>query len=604
MKNALLLFLSEIHLVDNKLVYTEYNAGKYGKVSCYQTNEASVKYLMRKLADSSEQIDHIFAFSTNKTKASLKYFSPENDQVEKIQRDIFWENILAEFPQLAGCISYIDYDEDCESKDIVQYVLKMADVMSAAMGNDAAGWKVFTDLTGGMRHAAVLMMSVLHLLKYRGIEIADAIYANYYRDDESKNRIEDVSSIHQMFELVSSTDSCLNYATLREIENYFAKVPDNEKSTELKRLLTALRDFSDAVKVCRTGKFESSLSELADSLENFKKYPGKSTQEALFAQVLEALEKDYKGIISQDISRNDIIRWCIRKGYLQQAMTLFNEWMPREVVRLNIYQPNSKYVSLIKKECREQNKGYKRVENVFVDDYYTDISKITALSEEKNEDKPVGSKNFFAAFKELMRKQGKGDYPDNIDRDILEHLINDIGKIDDLKSQISTGALTWESFKAQYPNILQCIEYRKELPPISHTMPSEMYFFSSYISSEKIFNCLSTASADFLYELLGIEKVIPPKKVKKTPANRNSPESIAERWRKRWSQISTMLDEEVAVSVVDKDTLKAILEGLYWIKTQRNQINHAYDGVEIADNNQLEEKMMETMALIEGKKDD
>ena len=308
MKNALLLFLSEIHLVNNKLVYTEYNSGKYGRVSCYQTNEASVKYLMRKLADSSEQIDHIFAFSTNKTKANITYFSSENKQVKKIQRDIFWESILDEFPQLTGCISYIDYDEDCDSKDIVHYVLKMADVMSATMGNDAAGWKVFTDLTGGMRHAAVLMMSVLHLLKYRGIEIGNAVYANYYRDDQSKNRIEDVSSIHQMFELVSSTDLCLNYATLREIENYFAKVPDNDKSDELKRLLTALREFSDAVKVCRTGKFESSLSELADSLENFKKYPDKSTQEALFAQVLEALEKDYQGIISKDISRKDIIR--------------------------------------------------------------------------------------------------------------------------------------------------------------------------------------------------------------------------------------------------------------------------------------------------------
>ena len=169
----------------------------------------------------------------------------------------------------------------------------MVDAMSVAMGNEVSEWTVHTDLTGGMRHAAVLMMSVLHLLKYKGINIGDAIYANYVTKDQSKNRIEDVSNIHRMFELVSSTDSFLNYATLREIENYFAKVPKEEKSDKLQRLLNALRDFSDAVKVCRTGKFESLLRELADSLDKFKQYSGKSTQEALFAQVLGALENPF-----------------------------------------------------------------------------------------------------------------------------------------------------------------------------------------------------------------------------------------------------------------------------------------------------------------------
>ena len=120
MKNALLLFLSEIHLVNNKLVYTEYNSGKYGKVSCYQTNEASVKYLMRKLADSSEQIDHIFAFSTNKTKASITYFSSENEQVEKIQRDIFWESILDEFPQLTDVTAFV-FDDPCRHAGVFSF---------------------------------------------------------------------------------------------------------------------------------------------------------------------------------------------------------------------------------------------------------------------------------------------------------------------------------------------------------------------------------------------------------------------------------------------------------------------------------------------------
>ena len=599
MKNALLLFLSEIHLRNNKLVYTEYNTGKYGKVSCYQTNEASVKYLMRKLADSSEQIDHIFAFSTNKTKAGITYFSSENERVEKIQRDIFWESILNEFPQLAGCISYIDYDEDCESKDIVQYVLKMADVMSATMGNDAAGWKVFTDLTGGMRHAAVLMMSVLHLLKYKGIEIGDALYANYYREDQSKNRIEDVSSIHQMFELVSSTDACLNYATLREIESYFAKVPEKYKSSELKRLLTALREFSDAVKVCRTGKFESSLSKLSDSLEKFKSYNGKSAHEALFSQVLGALEKDYHGIISKTISRVDIIRWCIRKGYLQQAMTLFNEWMPSEVVRLKIYYPNPIYTQKIELECKENDKGYKSTENIFVDEFYITPSKMTGVVTKKEPAVSVPSKKFLAGFRELMGNRGKGTYPDNINADKLKQLIDDVASVDTIKYKIEHNKLLWQEFKRQYPSLLKCLEYRKNTPAIYPSISTKQLLLSSYISSEKMFKCLATAKAEFICDLLDLDSAVVIGKDLENNINRNSKKSIEARWRGRWLQICRLLDEKIAMSIVGRDAIESVLGSLYWIRNQRNQINHAFSGVEVAENCDLENRMLETLDIIE-----
>ena len=100
MKNALLLFLSEIHLTGGRQVSTEYKTKEFGKIQCYQTNEASIKYLMKKLATASETIDCIVAFSTNKTQSSITYINDENIQVKKKQRDIFWDNIIKEYPQL------------------------------------------------------------------------------------------------------------------------------------------------------------------------------------------------------------------------------------------------------------------------------------------------------------------------------------------------------------------------------------------------------------------------------------------------------------------------------------------------------------------------
>ena len=273
MKNAILLFLSEIHLDKNKrLISTEYAAEGIGKVSCVQTNAAAVKFLMRKLTARGEELETIFVFSTARTREPVSYLPGEGMPMQEraMQRQIFEEDIQAEFPQLQGRVKYVEYNEMCQAEATIDNVMGMVEAIRSQVSGAAGEWMLYTDLTGGMRHAAVLMMSVLHMLKYTGIRIGSAFYANYYRNKPEWNRIEDVSSIHKMFELVSSTDAFLNFASLEEIERYFDGVDERRKSRELHDLLAALRRFSDAVRVCRTGLFETSLQELAVALEAFK----------------------------------------------------------------------------------------------------------------------------------------------------------------------------------------------------------------------------------------------------------------------------------------------------------------------------------------------
>ena len=600
MKNALLLFLSKVHLKNKKLALTEYNTENYGKIQSCQTNEASVKYLMKKLANNAEKIDKIFAFSTKLTRTAIDYTDEQNNIVHReMQREIFDESIIQEYPQLDGCIKYIEFDEDCDSRKTIQYVLKMVADMSVAMGNEVAEWTVHTDLTGGMRHATVLMMSVLHLLKYRGINIGDAIYANYYPEDSSKNRIEDVSNIHRMFELVSSTDSFLNYATLREIENYFAKVPKEEKSDKLERLLNALSDFSDAVKVCRTGKFESSLRELADSLDKFKQYSEKSTQEALFAQVLGALEKDYQGIISREISRTDIIRWCIRKEYLQQAMTLFNEWMPTELVKLKILSPSSEYINKIKRLCQAPNKGYKKFENVFIDEFYMSTPRSDKSEDEKKPNNVVGSRKYLASFRTLMKKGGKGEYPDYIDKNILKLIIDEIESTDWIKKLLIEKSIAWSEVQTKYTNLIKCVQYKKNSDSSYRKKRDEDVFISRIITTEKMYKFLAGAPEDFIYELLGIERIQIETVQNNQKKDKDSSKHIEKSWDNRWNQINNMLENKIVNTEVDMETLKKILEGQYWIRKQRNQINHANSSAEVATNDQLKDRMIDVMDLIE-----
>lgn len=614
MKNAVLLFLSEIHLTEGKyLSSTSYHAAPFADIACIQTNEAAVKYLLQKLAGQQETLDYIFAFSTQKTKESISYFDARTgQQLSAVQRDIFASEVVKVCPELSEKIVYVDYDENCSAESIVAYVLRMVDKIRAVLGNEADGWRIHTDLTGGMRHAAVLMLSVLHMLKYSGIEIGQAIYASYFRGDISRNRIEDVSSIHRMFELVSSTDSCINFASMHEVKNYFSAVSEREISKRLRELLVSMQDFSDAVKICRTGRFEQSLRKLAVNLQEFKNYQGKSAQEQLFAQVLETLERDYGDIIKAEPSRIDIIRWCIKKGFLQQAMTLFTEWMPGELVKRKLYYPSPLYDLEIRETCQKSDMGYKLFENVFVYDFGI---KLENLREKKANNKPNGiTKNSLSMVRSYFKNNQTGPLPEYIDKRLWKSFMQEIKYVAAYQEQIRAGRLYIGDFVSEHECLAMVLDGRKKVDVKRKEWQLYDYLMDYNVTSKSICNYLTAMPGDLLYTLLEKLSVLPvepqPEQVPviEVPLTHYyaydysnlilSTESF--NWDNRKESICRMMTEGiVCTDTSDIENLLHIMEILTWLRKQRNEINHAYNGVDVASSEDVENYIMLALKKIE-----
>ena len=53
------------------------------------------------------------------------------------------------------------------------------------------------------------------------------------------------------------------------------------------------------------------------------------------------------------------------------------------------------------------------------------------------------------------------------------------------------------------------------------------------------------------------------------------------------------------MSQLEEAEILSVLESLHWIRNQRNQINHAYDGEDVADSACLESRMLETIECVE-----
>ena len=83
-----------------------------------------------------------------------------------------------------------------------------------------------------------------------------------------------------------------------------------------------MRDFTDAVRICRTGKIAPLARELQTALKDFEKAGAVSLQEKIFLRILAIFKLEYGSLLKEGFTNLDIIRWCVEKGYLQQSMTL------------------------------------------------------------------------------------------------------------------------------------------------------------------------------------------------------------------------------------------------------------------------------------------
>ena len=355
MKHIMLLFLSEVHLNrDRTLSVSRYKNLDGTMIYCVQTNESAVRRTADILQKQGERLDCLFYFSTKRTQEEICYIDEVGDERTMTHEDLFLERVRSFVPH---CIR-IDYDERSQTEESIRQVLQMADTIRTFM--DELSWQpeevaLHADFTGGFRHASMMMLSVMQLLKYRGIRTMGVLYSNRYEE-----QVENVNDIYRMFNLISGADEFINFGSTREIMAYMEGA---KQTAETKLLLETMRDFTNAVRICRTGQIAPLAKKLQEALRNFEQAGAVSLQEKIFLRILEVFKWEYGSLLKEDFTNFDIIRWCVENGYLQQAMTLCSEWIPGEIVGRRIFYPVKDSIIA---DCNRQKANYQTWQQYFL----------------------------------------------------------------------------------------------------------------------------------------------------------------------------------------------------------------------------------------------
>ena len=207
---------------------------------------------------------------------------------------------------------------------------------------------VYIDNAGGARTTSSLIQLLAKLLKYKGIKNPYNLYSDI---QNNQARIYDVSAFMEMTEIADAMNEFMTSGKAEQLNNIFK---DKNLPEQYKKLLKIITEFSDKIRLGVVDSLDSTVEKLKQALDDCKSCSVENADNIgiiILKQFLETIENKLIGDMQEGPDYLKISQWCIDNGLIQQALTVFNEKMPR-------YLFNKGYIKVTdeeRKACIESN---------------------------------------------------------------------------------------------------------------------------------------------------------------------------------------------------------------------------------------------------------
>ena len=557
-KNIMLAFVSPVNknFLLAPIKYPDIQGKPYTAI---QTNESAVVYVERMIEGSLEQI---FLIASDAVKTGKVAEGNEFGDIFHI--DFLKRRLINEFPYFDGKFFEIEYtDSGNDFKGLEKNILQIAEIADTitdyAKKFPNCTLRVHADMTGGFRHTSMLMLSIIQLLKYRGIETGEILYS-----DPAHKIVYRANEIQRVSLLITGADEFVKFGSVNALEEYFTNNPSHVTDN----LLKAMRRFSDTIKLCRTGTIEEDLKNLGTHIQTFRKTSAKDLKSQLFEKIIDTIEFEYGNLIKGKATRFDIIRWCMKKGFWQQAMTLCTEWLPEEIIDRGIFKPtNQAVIDAAEIEGANFGRGWKQ--NFIIS--YSNVNMPKPVVSETSQE---NINNFSRELRAILEKFILGPIDDLIEKkyygDLKKFLDEYIDGYTDFKLY-AEGKIGHRYFKRKLPLLYKALDIffgiRKQNPYYQKTFQQ----FINKLQYDNIISEICSLPSDKLLKIFNVD-------VNKISQKKNS--EVVDKAERKWSNreqiYNDMLNNDIAVSnLSDRQRTLELLHDFYNLRNERNQINHA-----------------------------
>lgn len=535
----------------------------------FQTNEAPLANVVDLLAQKGERLHRVYCLVTPQCLSAEMggedrgLVVEEHGERSKYPSQFeFWCSRMKRLRPALAETDFIPillhYHEDTLIEDIESQVASLTERIKADAGGYAE-WHachIYADITGGARYVTMMMTSVMQFLQYDGMRVEKMIYADF-KTLSLENRIFDVHGTLDVYKLVAGADAFVSYGISRTIEEYFDYDAESGTSGKpisdaLKGVLRAMHTFSDAIQICQTGNIPPALSALSTAITVFLDVPeeDRTVDDRMFMQLIDTITEGYGELLGETEDEAEryvpIIRWCIDKGLLQQAMTLATEWLPVCFVRQGIVRPVPAYISCAERAVDRMHPGW--MQNFIISPafYWNTIQEMCVDTY-----RPI-----------LTDALESGIVPEG-----APSLVSAVRGVRQTFSQLRSNMEGLRTLPADVQEIyeLVCISLEKGNRGQSWTVRGLLQDNNAWhlIKSQ----ILKKKNNLLVYRLLGI---------KQCAFRQGNPNDIEERWAAWEDTWIKMLD---TMGIVQTDCgrkhMMSCLRAYFYLREQRNQVNHA-----------------------------
>ena len=287
MAKKIVLFLSTFKSRAEEDGPQNYRCPDGSTVQGIQTNEAPVRWLLRKYPDADELLCVLTPAAKEKA-------------WEKFQK-----RIGAEHP----AVNFFPVDWD-DSEPFEKQAL------GALLSRIGPGDQILLETTGGLRNTVMDLLLLARITEYVNARTLCAVYSNLKRKE-----VQDITPILRRFDLVSGMQELTSFGSVRTLKQYYRGVTPEKP---VKDLLDAVQDLTETVQLCRVDRMDRAMQRFNDAMT-----AAEQCSDPMMKLLLPAFRAKFEG----GLNLPNLIQWCVDSDLLQQALTIYREKLPAYVLQ-------------------------------------------------------------------------------------------------------------------------------------------------------------------------------------------------------------------------------------------------------------------------------
>lgn len=343
-KNLLILTLSTISspkVLNSRASYVMLSEDQNSEQEEYYYQLEPVPYkLMRDFKKSSphEQLDGILMIcSTDTFKESVTKIDPRYKCFSDTARNyfVYTTSKYAEknnvgplsYKEIHASVGNGESDPVQRAKNTLQFVHDVIKEIRV-LKKHYPRMKIYVDTHGGFRTDQEVLNSILSLLQMENIIIPpENIYSVELNTGTNRAFFTSATEIFNIMDFVSGIHECINYGQIKSLHNFQNDADDENK------VLNAIQTIAEGIQLCDVAKFEDGLTTLSLALPKLKNQDTLS-MDAGYLTLFQNLIHDSYGeqLLNSNRRVIDEIKWCIKKEFIQQALTLVESKMPLDIL--------------------------------------------------------------------------------------------------------------------------------------------------------------------------------------------------------------------------------------------------------------------------------